>query len=55
MGETLLAIAALFALFGFVSYIVADMINYAPGERRKVMVEHRTQRHSRSHYNTRRK
>lgn len=55
MTETLIAICMLFAVAGFMAYILIDMVNYAPGERRKVIAERRTQRHSRSHYNTRRK
>lgn len=50
MGETLLAVIALLALFSFMAYVVADMIMYAPGQRRKAVAQHRTQRHSRSHY-----
>lgn len=55
MGETLIAVGMFFAISAFIAYIAIDMVNYAPGERRKAMAERQRHRHSRSHYNTRRK
>lgn len=55
MTETLIGVGMILGIVFLGFYIFIDMVNYAPGERRKAVAAQKRARHSRSHYNTRRK